>query len=281
MSPITGAVIGGLLGMVGFGISDFLAKKAIDRIGDLKTLLYAQIVGAAFILPLFLKDHSLPSLTTPNITYILIFGFANLITYILLYRAFSKGKISIISPISSSYAVLTAITSFLFFNEPFSKIRVIFLAIVLIGIFLTSVDLKKLRDGLSAGDFSKGVPEIMVFFVICGLYVPFWNKFLSTDGWMVWVFMVRIILSGFLLIYLLITKTRGIIIKNRSLLLLLIFVALFEALAAFGSSWGLHYSVNAASIVTAVTSSYPLITVLLGIYFLKRGLPPINTLALR
>jgi uncharacterized membrane protein len=269
---VTIAIIGGLIGMLGFGISDFLAKKAIDKIGDLKTLFYAQIIGAIFILPILLRDGSLPPLTSTNILYIFLFGLANLISYILLYRAFSLGKISVISPISSSYAVLTAVTSFLFFGEAMSGTKIFFLLLVLAGVFLTSVDFRKLRDGVSAGDFSKGIPEILVFFVIVGLYIPFWNRFLNTEGWIFWVFMVRIILSSLLLIYMLFIKKVGIGVRGKPLILLLIFVALFEAVASFGSSWGFHNSVNATSIVASVSSAYPLITVLLGFIFLKERL---------
>jgi hypothetical protein len=44
------AVLGGLGGMFGWGLADFSAKKTIDEIGDITTLVWAHVCGAVAIL---------------------------------------------------------------------------------------------------------------------------------------------------------------------------------------------------------------------------------------
>ena len=102
--------------MFGYGISDFFAKKSIDRIGDLKTLLYVQLIGAMFIALYLPNDLSLPELTGKNIMYLGLLALINTIAYLALYRAFKVGRLSIVSPISSSFSVLVVVLSFLFFS---------------------------------------------------------------------------------------------------------------------------------------------------------------------
>jgi len=58
MSNIAVAIVGGLVGMLGYGVSDFIAKKSIDKIGNLKTLFYTQLFGVLFLLFYFIKDVS-------------------------------------------------------------------------------------------------------------------------------------------------------------------------------------------------------------------------------
>ena len=55
MSNIVIAIVGGLLGMLGYGISDFVAKKAIDKIGNLKTLFLHTTNWSSFLGYIFLQ----------------------------------------------------------------------------------------------------------------------------------------------------------------------------------------------------------------------------------
>jgi drug/metabolite transporter (DMT)-like permease len=272
MNNITIAIVGGLVGMLGYGISDFIAKKSIDKIGNLKTLFYTQLFGVFFLLFYFIKDISVPVFDFKNVVSILLFGFFNTIGYLALYRAFEKGKLSIVSPISSSYAILAAVVSFLFFGETFSQIKIITLFLIILGILLTATDLNSLKSGLGRKDLSKGVPEALLVLLVFGIYVPFWDKFLSGPGWVVWVILVRLVLAFILLIYQCVIKKDNLKFSGKNLIYLLLFTSLFEAIGSFGSSWGYHSSVSTTSIVTAITSTYPFITALLAFTFLKERL---------
>lgn len=49
-------------------------------------------------------------------------------------------------------------------------------------------------------------------------------------------------------------------------------IAVFEAIAGFGNSWALNATENSTSIIIAISSAFPLVTMLLGYIFLKERL---------
>lgn len=125
------AIMGALL--TGFG--DFLAKMAVN-LSDTYTWLFT--LGLAYI-PLTLinialdkKGRIIPKLTlrqaVPAVGGIVMISTG----MIFFYLAFGKGLASLVTPVSSSYVVLTAVLAFFFLKERINKIQ-------LVGIFSTSL----------------------------------------------------------------------------------------------------------------------------------------------
>jgi len=272
MDLIKFAIIGGLVAMLGFGISDFLAKNAIDKVGDLKTLLYVQLIGMFFLVPYLIKDSQMPVFSLTNLIYLSIFGLFNAIGYLMLYKSFQKGKISIVSPISSSYAILAAIISYMFFGEAYSMRKIVVIVIIILGVILTALDPEVFYKGYNKKDLAMGVPEALLVFVIFGVYTPFWNKFIATPGWIVWVILLRAVLAFFLIVYAALLKKISVKVNVKGIWITFILISLFEAVGSFGSAWALHYSVNNTSIAAAITSTFPLVTIILAYLFLNERL---------
>lgn len=260
------------MGMFGYGICDFLAKRTIDRIGALQTLLYAQIIGAGFVSIYLVKEPSLPVLSTFRIFCILLFGFFSAISYLALFRALEVGKVSIVSPIVSSFAMISAAVSFLFFGETFSQLKTLALGLVISGIVLTSFDIRDLRSRSSAASLSKGVGQAIVSAVVFGLFFPFWDRFVEGEGWAVWIMLERVIVAVFLIIYSGFSGKEVTLPKQRGIIFWLILIALFDAVGFFGNTWALSTSVDTTSIVAAVSSAYPLVAGSLAFGLLKERL---------
>ena len=274
MNNLVIALFGGLAGMVGYGVADFLAKKTIDKLGSRKTLFYSQLVGFLFIALYLFKDSSLPIISFKNVIYISLFGIFFALGYLSLYKAFEIGKISIVSPISSSFILLTAGVSFLFFGEPFSNLKIISVALVGLGIILIAINLKEFQKGFSWSSVSKGLPQALLAFLIFGLYFPFWDKFIEGPGWAVWTILARVPLIFFLFFSMGLSKKESLKldIKQKSLIYLLVFIAFFEALAGLSNSWAFNASAGTTSVVVAATATYPLVTILLAHLFLQERL---------
>ncbi len=116
------ALIAGLSGMLGWGISDFFAKKTIDKIGDLKTLIGSQIIGGVFLLLYFLlTGMNIPTITSNMLIFLVALAALDGTGYLLLYRAFQKGVMSIVSPIAASAAGFSVIVATLLFKETLSS----------------------------------------------------------------------------------------------------------------------------------------------------------------
>lgn len=271
MNNILIALIGGLLAMFGYGISDFLAKKTIDKIGSFRTVLYVQIIGVFFLIFYIYYDRSLPLFTISNIGLILLFGALEAIVYLALYRSFELGKISIVSPIASSYVIVASVVSFFLFNEQFSQFKIGSLVLMILGILVVAYNKSFFAD-LKTNNWAKGVPEALIVLFINGLYVPFWDQFLVGSGWIVWVILRRIIMVLAFCLYGLLIKKQKLQIQNKHIWYWLILIAFFEAIGSFGNSWGYRFSIDATSIVAAISSTYPMITVVLARVFLGEKL---------
>lgn len=132
------AIMGALL--TGFG--DFLAKMAVN-LSDTYTWLFT--LGLAYI-PLTLinialdkKGRIIPKLTlrqaVPAVGGIVMISTG----MIFFYLAFGKGLASLVTPVSSSYVVLTAVLAFIFLKEKINKIQLVGILSASLGIILLGI----------------------------------------------------------------------------------------------------------------------------------------------
>lgn len=193
MSNALIAVLGGTMGMIGYGSADFFAKKTIEKLGILKSVFYSQFLSIFFLLFFLFQDASIPTFTIGVIGAVIIFGFFWATGYLSLYRAFEVGKLSVVSPITSTFAVLAAVISYLFFHEPFSSLKIAAVALVTVGVVLTAINLKELRNGIQWKDLAKGVPEALAVFFIFGFFWPLWDQFVGKGAWVILTIAMRIV----------------------------------------------------------------------------------------
>ncbi len=99
------ALLAGLGGMLGWGFADFFAKLTIDRIGELKSLVWAHAFGTSlFILiaveqmTLQSKNFQMPAGVTAWIG-LAAFGVLQTIVYWLVYIGFGKGLLAVLNPV--------------------------------------------------------------------------------------------------------------------------------------------------------------------------------------
>src|SRR3972149_1429233 len=165
MSPTLIAVVCGLISMFCWGMADFFVKKGVDQIGYRKTLVFVYLFSITISLPLLKYETYFPTITPSLFLTLAIFGIFDFIAYICLYKAYEIGKVSIVNPITSTYAVLSAIISFLFFGETFTTGKTIAFILVMIGIVFAAVDFKDIKNGFQKKDIAKGVPLAVLVFV--------------------------------------------------------------------------------------------------------------------
>ena len=272
MNSFVIAFLGGILGMLGYGSADFLAKKVIDSLGVLRSLFFTQLITSVFLCLFLLADAGLPAFSTANFLWLAGFALIDTLGYLCLYRAFQVGKISIVSPIASSFTILTALVSHLFFGELFSSWKIACLVLVIGGIMLIAVDPEELRRKDSTEKLSRGVLQALGVALIFGVFYPFWDRFLSAPGYIVWVILERVLVVLLLGGYLLYPGRQRPKVSGGSLFLLLPLIAGGETLARFGNSWALHATVGRTSLIVAITALFPLVTLLLAHLFLRERL---------
>ena len=259
MSNVVLALVGGIGSMFGYGSSDYYAKTIINKIGDVLSLVYVQLIGAILLFLYFLIDPVLPDFDTWKVITFLSMGFFYSLGYFLLYRAFEIGKMSVVSPISSIYSVLAAI--------------IVFVLIVL-GVILTSFNLREVKGKISLSDLSKGTFEALGAACIFGVFFPIWDKLIEGDGWIVWLIFLRMhIVVTISVFYLLMQKKNLADFRvKKKLWVRLLLVSVLEVFAFYILSYSLNKVEGYTSIIVAIQSSYSIVTAVFAYILLKERL---------
>src|SRR3989338_6506547 len=139
---LTSGVIFGLLAMVSFGMTDFLAKIAVAKISPVKAFFYSYIIGTlpvALVFMLFPKMHAFDK------QLILLFvagAIFNLIGYLTMMRSFEMEKLSAVYPVITMYPLVVIAFGVFILNEKLSFSQGAGIAAALIGLLLISLNRK-------------------------------------------------------------------------------------------------------------------------------------------
>ncbi len=138
----------GALISLSFGISDFLSKGVTRKIGAYRTTVYVLAIGGvATLLPGFVLRSSF-DFSPLSVSLVLFIAVSMYVSNLSLYKAYSKGMLSITSPIANSYPAFSAVLSVLLIGASFSLGSGAALLVVVIGIALVSTNISSLRQSV-------------------------------------------------------------------------------------------------------------------------------------
>lgn len=260
------AICTGLGAMLAWGLADFFAKKTIDKIGDYPTLFWSQMIGILPLLLILFFTRSVPTISNFNMLLIVVFGLVDAISWILLYRAFEKGNVSLLSPIFSSYAAGAVLISAFIFGESIPSLRWVAFAIISAGIILASVNIKSLIGGIKVKGIS-GLPEIITALLLFAFWVAFWGNFTNGKDWVFYVLLLRIVVVITIFIACKVNKI-SLTVSNNGLWMLLAIIGLFDVCGYSLISIGFSQT-KLVSIVAMLSGAFPLPTIILARIFLK------------
>jgi len=267
------ATLSGLAGMLGWGLADFFAKKTIDVVGDMITLAWAHVFGLAILALLIVvravggeAQYELPS-SLREIGILAFFGVLQACVYFFAYRAFGKGKLSLLNPVFSSYSGIVVLLSVFVFGEIIGGWQLACLAAVFAGIITISLDpealsLKKLR--IAKLD---GMKEIVTATLLAALWTVLWGHFVSGKDWLAYAAVMYFFMSAAIIAYIFLSRT-SLRIKNRSLWKFFFFIGLAEVIAYVGVSIG-YSQTSHTSVVAVLSAAFSLPTLVLAYFFLK------------
>ncbi len=265
------AITAGLIAMIGWGTSDFFAKKSVDKVGDLVSLFWMQLIGIVPLTLLFLIKRDFSGITWYLLMWVFVLALIDAVGYWLFYKALEKGKVSIIGPIVASYSAFSVIIAAIFLGESLSLQTGLLLFLIIAGIILASTDFAELKkSGFKKEDFAKGVPEALMGVALFSVWFPFWDKLVGGQNWLVLVIILRVIMSLMLLIGLKVSK-KVIIVRDKTVFRWLVVVGILDAVAYVALTWG--YGVTSyVSIITVLAATFSIPTLILARIFLKEKL---------
>ena len=267
------AISAGLGGMLGWGVADFFAKKTIDRIGDISSLVWSHLFGTMlFIGVAFALSHlrQQPLYFPRDIqTWILLgfFGALQAAVYLLVYRGFGKGQVAVLNPVFSSFSGLTAALSILLFAEPVSAYRLLALGVIFAGILLTSIDVEALRSSRLRLAHIPGLKEVALATALAALWTILWDQFVGGKDWLSYALIMYAFMTATIVVVSQLQRQRLSVIPPdvwKSLIL----IGLCETVAYLSISMG-YSETSLTSVVVLLSGAFSLPTIILARTFLR------------
>jgi transporter family protein len=277
MSTAIVSILAGLGGMFGWGIYDFLGGVYAKQIGPFKSFFWSQLAG--FISVLLLIFVFTISLNVP-ILIIILFPIAAIVYsagYLLFFKGFQIGNVSIIAATMNLWAVFTMLFAFIFMGQRLSVIQSLGVLMIISGVTLASLnwnDIRKHRFQLSSG-----VKETVLGAFFFGV---FWNisEVISEEiGWLLTTVIVKFGIILFLLFYSYLIKQKlGLTQATAQTKCMVILMGVIEAAAVAIVNYGL--TIGDAILITPIASALSIVTITLAIIFLKDKVTRLQSLGI-
>lgn len=279
---LTIALLAGLGGMIGWGLADLFAKKTIDEIGDITSLVWAHIFGtivfvlfAVYMVVFHGQTIHLPH-TAGTWVLLLFFGVLQGAVYLLVYRGFGKGQVAVLNPLFASFSGIVAIASIVVFGEVVSGHLVIGLILIFGGVLLLNTDRDALRTKKVRLALVPGFKEVALATLLAALWTLLWDKFVGGNDWLSFALIMYLVMTLAIILFAKKQKT-NLTIRKPSVWKYLFLIGLCEVVAYSAISFGYDLTTK-TSVVALLSGAFSLPTILLARVFLKEKISPIQTI---
>lgn len=264
-------LICGLGSALAWGISDYLAALSAKKVGPtlasaVMNVLSALLFGLVFLI--FFRNQALNNVA--GILYAITAGITLSLGSFAFFRGLEKGPVSIVSPLSSLYPLITTLLAIVVFNATLSLVQVIGMALIMIGIFGSSglLNTKKAERKVTTG------PKFgLLTALFWGIGYALLTQAINRLGWQT-ASMIEFLLIGITFITLAsFLKNNEVIsyetvrqaVKNK----FIIGASIIQLIGVLALSYGLSKEIHSGAIVVALSACYPILTVFLALKNMK------------
>lgn len=256
-------IICALVAMVSWGLGDFLIQKNSRIIGIWKTLFFIGAIGSIGLFP-FVLSELLAINSGTVILYPLLGGFITLVASIFDFEALKSGKLAIIEPVLSIEVPFAAIFAVVLWSESISFIGWFLIAAIFLGITVAATQHHS-HIHYHKRIFEKGVLYAVVAAItmaltdlLMGVSAQVTSPLLTV--WIAWAFftivcLLYIVGKG---------QLKSLIADVQAHPLIILFVGVFDTLGWVAFCFAVEKIPIA--ITTAISQSYIIITILLGLF---------------
>jgi transporter family protein len=266
MSIVIQSIIAGLGGMIGWGLYDFFGGLYSKSIGNSKTFFWSQLAGVFFaaLLAIALSaDLNIPAKTGALISMASILYAA---AYLLFFKGFILGNVSIISATMNLWAVFTMIFAYVFLGQRLTAFQFLGVLLIITGVSLVSLKLDEIKG--QSIKLLAGVKETVLAALLFGVFWIFSEVVSEEIGWVSTTLLVKIGVVLFMLLFSLLAKRELNVTKiPLKIVMMILFAGVLEAMAVASVNWGL--TVGEAILVTPIASALSIVTIMMAVIFLK------------
>lgn len=257
----------GAVAAVALGVADFFGARASKSIGPVTAAFCVQVVGTtAFGVWYLASGSGMPGMAASTWVYALSGALLMGAGMCTLYLAFERGPVSLASPLSAAYPLVTAAVGVLFFNAALSAAECVAVVVIVLGIMAAS--------GLFGVDksertISSGPRLALLTTVFWGVAYPLLGQAIAAAGWEVITLIQLIAMVPVLAVMLVVRRAQEGVTSTllaRALRSPFVFAAgVLQMLAVLAINIGFGLDQAAGTMVVATSAAYPVITMLLAL----------------
>jgi drug/metabolite transporter (DMT)-like permease len=255
--------------MILLGINNVLQKKVVEKIGTLRNLT-VRGVTVTFLLSLI----ALPvfQFRAPWYVYLLSFLFAvlNFLGLFFFIQALKHTKASIVIPVIYSRIIIVTAISYLVLKEDLSIAKLLLMAVILAGVILISIDLKK----IARPNLNKGIVFALLAAFMGGITYPFLGMLGNEVGVILFTLMLEMMNFAAAIILIKLRNKKEYIFPANAVLKrswkLFLGSGIISALATL--TLILAFSRGKVNTIYAIIGASPLVSVIIGRVCLKEKL---------
>ena len=263
-------VLFGVAAAVFWGLGDFFVTQLTRRVGTARALISIQLLSLAAWVLFLLGQSPLPGVTPALWGILIATGVCHVLGLVFVYRAFEIGTLSIVSPISSAFAVVTAILSLAIGERP-PAFALGGATLLVIGVVLAT---RSAPSPQGSGAIWRGIPEAIASALAFG--AMFWLFYFFVQpklGYALPLILLKTMAVGSSVLVFLSRRPSGADprhVLGPGVILLALAAAAADTLAWLTYIWGTGSTY--ATVVTALASLFSVVTVLLAWKFLRERL---------
>ena len=266
MSAIIQSILAGMGGMFGWGLYDFFGGLFSKRIGNFKTFFWSQLAGLVFATLLTVAFAINLNIPTRIVILIPIASIFYAVAYLLFFKGFELGNVSIISATMNLWAVFTMLFAFIFLGQRLSTFQFLGVLMIIAGVALVSLKWSDIKD--QNIKLLSGIKETILAALLFGI---FWNlsEIISEKiGWVSTTLFVKIGIVLFMLLFSLKADRELRIAKTTpKIQMMILFAGVLEAAAVASVNWGL--TIGDVILVTPISSALSIVTIAMAVILLK------------
>ena len=260
------SILCGIGGMLGWGIYDFLGGVYTKQIGPFKSFFWSQLAGLTFAFLLLFAFAINLSVPVWVIALLPVAAIAYSAGYLLFFKGFELGNVSIVAATMNLWAVFTMLFAFVFMGQRLTAPQTLGVFMIISGVTLASLYRRNVKN--QRFQLSSGVKETVLGAFFFGV---FWNisEVISEEiGWLLTTLFVKFGIIVFLLLFsYLIKRELDINDAATKTKLMVVLMGIIEAGAVAIVNYGL--TIGDAILITPIASALSMVTITLAIIFLK------------
>ncbi|MFH1432342.1 MAG: EamA family transporter [archaeon] len=250
-------VIFGVIAMFCWGFSDFFISKAVKGCDVFRAFFWSQIIFVLFLLPIFIFFFELPVFSLFTLALVVVSAVLGVVANLAFYRSLKEGKVSIVMPVASCWAVVTVFLSLAFLGERLALLQGFGVVLVIAGAVLVSF---RWRDLLKLENHAAGVKYAVVAALAFGVDFVVIDVLVEEIGWFLPIFLTGVVMTFCLIAY---SRSSGKDVSfPKGVLFFVACVAVLDALAYL--SYGAGVSFEYAAIVAPIGSASPAVSIVLA-----------------